>query len=193
MKETSDTATRRPQDARGFSLLELLVAMALGATLLGVTIMATRSGLTGMRANSSVDVLKVKMHVARELAMTRQREITLTFTSNRVLEFRQVNPGEATQPLVETVALEGDMEFYKFASGAPAPVAWCTEDSSNLNGKTGLRFNTEGVLVDAARNQVNGCLWLANSKNQSTGRVIRAFGSTGRLAVFHWQGTVWSH
>lgn len=180
----------------GFTLIEILVVAALGACLLAFAVFTTGNGLTAFKASGAMDALRSRLQVARDTAISRQRDVQLTFVDNKTLRFFVVNP-DGTQTQVDELVLEGDTTFTTFAGQAAAPDAWCVDVANgfrNMNNQLTLRFNSEGALVDSAtRNLVSGCLYLGKPNAPPTARAISVFGPTGRTRTYKWSNAAWVH
>jgi prepilin-type N-terminal cleavage/methylation domain-containing protein len=180
----------------GFTLIEIMIVVALGACLMAFAVFSAGNGLTAFKASSAMDALRARLQVARDTAISRQRDVQLTFVGNNRLRFSVVNP-DGTLTQVDELFLEGDTTFTTFAGQAAAPDTWCTNVANgfrNMNGLLTLRFNSDGALVDSAtRNIVSGCLYLGKPNAPPTARAVSLFGATGRARTYKWSNNTWVH
>lgn len=69
-------------NAKGFTLAELLISMAVGAILLSVGVPSYTSFVQNSRQVTAANELLASMHLARDLAITRNVRVTLCPSSN---------------------------------------------------------------------------------------------------------------
>jgi prepilin-type N-terminal cleavage/methylation domain-containing protein len=198
MESTIQTGTRpvtptRKADA-GFSLVELLIVVAVGATLLGTAIIMTRAGVTAFEANGALDSLRSQLHVAREQALSRQRVIRIAIGTNQLDLFEQQPNPANPEVRIGSVVLPGKMTFTRLPTGDLRPSdVWCqiTGTTPILNVVTTLRINSEGSLTDDTGTLVSGCIYIGQTGVTETARAVSIFGSTGSLKAYKWNGTTW--
>ncbi len=183
----------------GFTVIELLIVMALGILLCAYATVQTRQGMATFRANGAMNAVKAKLNSIRETAMSRERDITIQFNGTNGIDFFMVNP-DASLTKIDNVTLEGSNTFvstFSTLTGTTALDTWCTDGTNtwaNLTTKTTLRFNSDGALIDGAtRKLVSGCFYLGVSGTNTTARAISVFGATGRMRTYRYVGTSWTH
>jgi Tfp pilus assembly protein FimT len=177
----------------------LLLVIAIGMTLCAFGLVRTQAGMAAFRANGAMSSLKSKLQFVRELAISRQRDIKLTYNGTNGINFFQINP-DATETQVDTLVLEGFTVFTTFGgqnAPDPANAQWCTDALNtfrNLNTQNTLRFNSDGALIDSTdRKLVSGCFYLGKTGDPTTARSISMFGATGRARTYRWSNTTWIH
>jgi prepilin-type N-terminal cleavage/methylation domain-containing protein len=187
---------RQVRAESGFTLIEIMVVVALGACLMAFAVLSAGNGLTAFKASSAMDALRARLQVARDTAISRQRDVQLTFVDARTLRFSVVNP-DGTLTQFDELVLEGDTNFVRFAGQAAAPDGWCTDVANgfaNMNNQLTLRFNSNGAMIDSAtRNMVSGCFYLGKPNTPPTARAISLFGPTGRARTYKWSNSSWAH
>jgi prepilin-type N-terminal cleavage/methylation domain-containing protein len=189
--------TRRHRSEQGFSVLELLLVIAIGGTVMGIALFSTKYARAAFQANGAMETLKSRMLAAREMAIARQRDIAIAFIGTDTVRFMMINP-DATTTQVDELTMEGKVIFTTFnGQGAPADQTWCTDGANAfrvLNGQGTLRFNSDGALVDAVtRNIVSGCLYVGKANDPETARAISLFGATGRARTYKFMSAAWVH
>lgn len=200
MERALFSRTRRSRAAgaeAGFSLVELLLVLALGGTLLATSIIMTRSGVTSFKASGALDSVRGQLHVAREQAISRQRTVRLTVSDTKIDLFEVPPDPDDDEVKIGTVMLPGDLKFQRLETGDARPSdSWCAAGAttpvlytSDLAEK--LRFNSDGSLTDDTGALVSGCLYLGETGKLTTARAISIFGSTGALRPFKWNGDAW--
>jgi prepilin-type N-terminal cleavage/methylation domain-containing protein len=70
---------------RGFSLMEILVAVAIISIILGMTMLNYSSILPNYKANSALDQLLYQLRSARERAISHRREVQVQFVGTNQL------------------------------------------------------------------------------------------------------------
>jgi Tfp pilus assembly protein FimT len=198
VNQHTDTLHRSGRHA-GFTVIELLIVMSLGIALAAFAVFQSRAGMSTFRANSAMNSLKAKLNSTREMAMSRQRDIKITFNGTNGVDFFMVNP-DASLTKVDNVALEGGSTFvstFDQLTGKTNLDSWCTDSKNlfaNLDGQTTLRFNSDGALIDGTTRQlVSGCMYIGVSGTNSTARAISLFGSTGRMRTYRYVASAWVH
>ena len=185
----------------GFSLPELLVVLLVGGVLAAIALATTKSAVTTLNSSSAMDTLKARLNVAREAAISRQRDVVVTFVGTNVVRFFVVNP-DATQTQIDEARMEGDVTFTTFAGQGTVndpQVPWCNDGANAfriLNGIATLRFNSDGALINSANRQiVSGCLYIGKPGSPATARALSVFGTTGRSRAFNFANASagWSH
>lgn len=188
--------TYRHRSDQGFSVLEILIVVAIGATVMGMALFTSRHARASFQTNAAMDLLKSRMLTARETAIARQRDVQIVFAGNTV-NFLMINPDATTTP-VNSLVMEGRVTLTTFAGqGAPTDQTWCTDVTNAfrvLNNQATLRFNSDGALIDSVtRNIVSGCLFLGTPNEPQTARAISVFGASGRTRTYKWGSTDWVH
>ena len=77
-----NTFARKRKSSRGFTLLELLMSMAVGVILTAVSVPMVNSSLVNYRMNSSVTMVSSAINSARYQAIYQGYPFTLTFTKS---------------------------------------------------------------------------------------------------------------
>ena len=96
---------------RGFSLIEVIVVVAIMTTLMGLSIGITADAMNNAKADNSTGALMNVLEVARNQATSQRRDFQLVFTlPNKVEIFRVEVPSNATT-LIETRYLENGQIF----------------------------------------------------------------------------------
>ncbi len=194
-------ATSRPRDARGFTLLEVLVAMTIVIVLLAVSALFMPGVIASAKADSGSSQLMSALRTAREQAVTERRNITISFVAPNLLEVRRDNLGlngagdiiVTGQTLISTTILEQGMEFQRFAAEVPdtpdgfAPVG----NEIEFTGLPPWQFTSEGTLVSQSGDVTNGTIYLARGNDPLTVRAVTLFGATALLREWKWNGATW--
>src|SRR5947209_19306473 len=108
---------------RGFSLMEILIAVAIISIILGMTMLNYSTVLPNYKANSAMDQLLYQLRSARERAISHRREVQVQFVGTNQLTVTEIWL-LGTAPPPSTVSFEGGAQYTVFGSPVtdiPAP------------------------------------------------------------------------
>jgi prepilin-type N-terminal cleavage/methylation domain-containing protein len=176
----------------GFTLVEMLMAVALVGIMSAMAVAVTPNLIAGTRADSAaVSTLSV-LDVARERAITERRNFEVRFiTPNRIQLIRSEIPGPGTT-VVTDVRFENDLQFLRFAGMPDTPDAFGGTGAINFGVTPAVFFTSEGTLVDSSGDPVNGTLFVGQTNDKTTARALTIFGVTGLIRTWKWSGTRWT-
>ena len=178
---------------RGFSLLELLITVAIGLTMAGVTFMALmplfKSEPCGPGLRHSLSSV---IRNYRNQSITQSKRYILTFTAPRTITVQYWGVGVPVSPAPVTVAtytLPQDIQFAVQAGfPAAAPDAFGTggtaidfDQGMGLGSQTYIMFMPDGSSQDTLGNYNSGVLYLTRPSDMYSSRAIDVFGTTGRV------------
>jgi len=180
----------------GYSLIEVLVAVAIISIILGMALLNYGSILPNLKANSAMDQLLYQLRSARERAIAHRREVQVQFVGTNQLTITEIWL-LGTAPPASTVSFEGGAQ-YIILSGVPdlpAPFNFGNTAPVYFGGVSGgppiMKFSTTGALVDGGNTLVNGTVFMGIPGKPSTARAISILGATGRVREYHWDGSQW--
>jgi len=187
----------RYRDARGITLVEVLVTVGIIGVLAGASMLVMPSVVAMTKADSGATQLLTVLRTAREQAITERRNIELRFIApDRVECWRIDVDGNGTavgQTLVQAMTIGERMEFRRFPGLPDTPDAFSAGPTPiEFTGAAPWRFTTEGSLVDANGDVVNGSVFLGQERDPSTARAITLFGPTAVLREWSWNGRAWA-
>jgi prepilin-type N-terminal cleavage/methylation domain-containing protein len=179
---------------KGFSLLEILTALAIISIILAMAILNYGSILPNFKANSAMDQLLYRLRSAREQAIAHRRQVQVEFVGNTQIRMTEIwLTGIAPPP--STYSFEGGAQFITFASLPDTPMAFGSGAPVYFGGISGgppiMKFTTNGSFIDGGNTLVNGSVFLGIPGRASTARAITILGATGRVREYHWDGTQW--
>jgi hypothetical protein len=180
----------------GFSVIEMMLVMAVGVTLVGIALMRSGPALTAFKARGVIAKVQSTILQGRELAISQQRDIQLVFVGTNEIDLVRVDlpAGSGTTTLSRTV-FEGGMIFTKISGLAdPTQDVWGGTGNPAFAPATNVQFRAgTGVLMDSATLQpVSGRVFVGIAGKQETAGMISVFGPTGRVRSYHWEGSwVW--
>ena len=182
---------------RGFSLLELLITIAIGLTIASITFIAMMPLFNKNHIDLAYDTTLMILRNTRHLAITQSHQYIVTFAQPGTITVTYqppVPPGGTTLPapqLVSTYTLPVDVT-YNVVSGFPttAPDGFGTGinaiDFGQGLGAGSLAYVTflpDGSSQDTLGNYNNGIIYISRlaDNNKYTSRSITVWGATGRI------------
>lgn len=154
IKGRSRTAARRGVNG-GFTLIELMVTLAVGAILLAVAVPSFRTFIQNAQVNNTADSFLAAMQRARSEAVTRGETVVLCRTADPSSDTCSGSSEKDWTPgwLMYTVAggseedFEDNSENELISRGTPAPEG--VEITSDVQGNQWLAFGSDGSLKEA--------------------------------------------
>jgi len=180
----------------GYSLIEVLVAVAIISIILGMALLNYGSILPNLKANSAMDQLLYQLRSARERAIAHRREVQVQFVGTNQLTITEIWL-LGTAPPASTVSFEGGAQYIILPGvpDLPAPFNFGNTAPVYFGGVSGgpplMKFSTTGALVDGGNTLVNGTVFMGIPGKPSTARAISILGATGRVREYHWDGSQW--
>ncbi|HXN22053.1 MAG TPA: prepilin-type N-terminal cleavage/methylation domain-containing protein [Candidatus Dormibacteraeota bacterium] len=192
---------------QGFSMVELIVVVAMMFIVMIMAVIGTRTLLPNMRANSGVNQVIQLIRVARHKAISERRITTVSFktvTINSVqvseVQLQQVPPAWVGGPTVTlaTVDLEGGAQLYVFPGLPDTPMGFGNSTPVSFSNPANpaaaipaLQFLSDGSFGTSVGVPINGTVFLGIPGTPSTARAVTILGSTGRVRPYHWDGARW--
>lgn len=189
----------RSQRHRGFSLLEMLAAIAISLTLAGITTMAFMPVLKSQSSTTAYNITLTTLRRARDQASADMRTYVVQFSAPGTITVTQslsqtttcqVPPAGAQ---LISVTLPTDITFHVEpgvpTSNTTAPVTpdqfgtalYPFDLDQNNPGTSYVCFNPDGTATDQVGNIANGVVYLGRPGDLYSSRAITLWGSTGRI------------
>jgi len=190
--------TRSPLSSEaGFTLIEVLITATIVSILLAVTVLVLPSAITSAKADSGSSQLSALLRTAREQAVTERRNVEIRFVApDRAEAWRQEiddDGVEIGETLVQEVFIGERMEMQRFADLPDTPDGFgAAPDPVVFTGDAPWCFTSEGTLVDANGDVVNGSVFLGQPAAPMTARAVTLFGPTALLREWQWNGRAWT-
>jgi prepilin-type N-terminal cleavage/methylation domain-containing protein len=178
---------------RGFSLLELMIVIAIGLVMAGVSIMALMPLFKENHLDSAYDTTLSVIRSYRSQSITQSKRYIITFTNPGTITVQYWGVGVPVSPAPVQVAqytLPTDITFAVQAGfPAAAPDGFGTgitaidfDQGMGLGSLDYVMFMPDGSSQDTLGNYNSGVLYLTQTgSNMYSSRAIDVFGTTGRI------------
>ena len=188
---------RQPVKEAGFTLVELLMVVAVGGTLAGISIMGFANAATSIRGDNGMVQVMSQLRMARDLAINQRRAMEVEFLApNEIRITRQDIPAGTT--LMNQFFLEGTVQFLQFSGVPDTPDGFGDSDEIDFGGGPSqqIGFLGDGMLVDLsnpaiAGMPVSGTVFLGIPNQPGSARAVTVFGGTGRVRGYTWIANEW--
>lgn len=180
---------------RGFSLLEMLMVVAILGTMAGMAALVSPSFIRHQKAEAGVLQALEVIRNARETAISQRRNVQIQFNGTNIIQAVRENIPNGTTTL-RTVQLEGRIEFLRVSGVPDTPDLFATGPPAQTGavafGPSATRsFTSEGTLIDASGDVINGTLFLAIQNQPNSARAVSIVGTTALLRTWRWDGIKW--
>ena len=186
---------RQPVKEAGFSLVELLMVVAVGGTLAGISIMGFAQAATSMRGDNGMVQVMSQLRMARDLAINQRRTMQVEFLApNEIRITRQEIPSGTT--LMNQFFLEGTVQFVQFSGVPDTPDGFGNGSELDFDSVNDMGFLGDGMLVDlsnpaVAGTPISGTVFLGIPNQPASARAVTVFGGTGRVRGYTWIANEW--
>jgi prepilin-type N-terminal cleavage/methylation domain-containing protein len=184
---------------RGFSLLELLITIAIGFTIAGITFIAMRPLFNRSHLDSAYETSLMALRSTRHLAITQSHEYLVSFNpagfpaGTILVQYQPPAIGGGALPplqLVNTYTVPGDVSF-AVQAGFPASApdgfgtgATAIDFGQGLGGGSlnYVAFMPDGSSRDTLGNFNSGVVYLTQPASTiDNSRSVSVWGATGRI------------
>ena len=194
---------------RGFSLLEVMIVIAIGLTMAGVSFMALQPLMKQSHVDQAYDTTLATLRSYRNLAVTQSVRYIVTFTPPGTITVSRWNYAVPVSPapvVVSTLTLPQDMQFAVQAGFPSTPatvpdgfgaglVAIDFDQNMGLGSQNYVMFMPDGSSQDTLGNLNSGVVYVTNPASSIySSRAITVFGATGRVRgwrLYNQAGNKW--
>jgi prepilin-type N-terminal cleavage/methylation domain-containing protein len=173
----------------GFSLIEVVVAMAIILVGASVAIVQLRSSMAIMDADKAINLVSGQLRYARQIAVDQRRNVFVEFIGDDQLRLTRLDPASATTVMAD-LSLPGGFTFGKPSGVGDTPDAYGDAAPIYFNMSTNGIFQADGSFVDNTGLPANGSVFTMGN-NLGSARALTLAGATGRTKVYWLQGTTW--
>jgi len=187
---------------RGFTLIEMMVVVALALTIAGMAVVFLTPTMQEFRANSAASQVVDILRQAREYAITYRRYVEVTFpnykasgSSNQMqlVIKNSLTPAGGADVTMAMVTLQGNVTFQLEGNVPDTPDAFGNATPVNFGGldggpPAGMFFQADGTFVNSTGAYLNGSVFLGTNSILLTARAVTILGTTGRVREYHVTG-----
>jgi prepilin-type N-terminal cleavage/methylation domain-containing protein len=190
----------------GFSLVEMMIVVGLGAVLTGMAVAQISISGQGTKGDGGMRVVLGLMNQARQTAIQQRRYVRVVFTTPNLMQVVEENTVTATVACTATCTtlqsafLEGNVQFGVVTGVPDTPDAFGSNAAAFNSGTspvafgsaTIMRFAPDGTLVNQNGVFTNGTVFLAIPSTVLSSRAVTVLGATGRVRGYRWIGNQWN-
>jgi Tfp pilus assembly protein FimT len=194
LRNTSGSA----RNEAGFSLMEILVVVAVTIIISGIAIFTGQNYLPTFRANAAMGQVIQQMRLARSTAVSDRRAIIVNISAAAgTMQLQQVPPNGGIPVTLSTVTLAGAQ--FCLAPGVPdTPMAFGNSQPVNFVNATvpgavvtATEFLSDGTFGQAVGIPVNGSIFICVPGKKDGVRAVTILGTTGRVRPYRWITNSW--
>ena len=176
----------------GFSLVELLIILALVCAICGFAVLSINSVKPSMYANRSMYQIVDQLRRARQWAVGHRRAVEIRFPDDKTIQLVQLDVPNG-ETVLNTLILTNQFRFMLFGGIPDSPDSFGNSSPVDFGGEDPLMFLSDGSLIDDQGNPINGSIFLGMEDQPETARSVTILGSTGRIRGYRWTGSEWMH
>jgi prepilin-type N-terminal cleavage/methylation domain-containing protein len=196
------------RSAAGFSLVEMMIVVGLGAVLTGMAVAQIGNSRPGALGDGGMRVILGQMNQARQIAIQQRRYVRVVFTTPNLIQVVIENTTTAATTAVCTTTaactvlsspiLEGNVQFGTVTGVIDTPDGFGINAAAFNGGPvafgtaTLVRFRPDGTLVNQSGVSINGTVFLAVPGAALSSRAVTVLGATGRVRGYRWIGNQWN-
>ncbi|HUK52655.1 MAG TPA: prepilin-type N-terminal cleavage/methylation domain-containing protein [Candidatus Binatia bacterium] len=188
--------TNRPTGSEGFSLLEMLLVIAITLILAGFAIISINGTLPQQQATAAMDAAQAVFRQGRDSAIAQRRYFQLdsggSLQANQ-LQLERVELNLTHTPL-SVMTLPSPAQFGLDAGVTDTPDGFCpTPPSSGLClGNTATQqWLSDGTFADTTGAPQNATVFVHIPTRPGAQRAFTVLGTTGRIRAYRWTGSGW--
>ena len=176
----------------GFSIVELLIVVALVCTICGFAILGISSVTPSMNANRSMYQVVDQLRRGRQWAIGHRRAVEIRFPTINTIQLVQLDVPNG-ETVLNTLLLTNGCRFIIFGGLPDSPDTFGNSEPVDFGGEDPLMFLSDGSLIDNQGNPINGTVFLGIDDKPETARAVTLLGSTGRIRGYRWTGYAWEY
>jgi prepilin-type N-terminal cleavage/methylation domain-containing protein len=193
-RTVSDCQPHPRQGSRGFSMIELLIAVSVTVIMVAASVPQLMPVLQQWHANNAASQMLSQLRWARQSSIAERRNIQVQFLGNNELKLVR-NEVPAGQTVLSDLFLTGSVQFMLTPQLPDTPDGFGNTSAIEFGGLGGgpvvMQFQSDGTFVDGNGNPINGSVFLGIPNYPSSARAITVLGATGRVHGFRTNGQGW--
>ena len=202
-QETNLRARRSGDNARGFSLVEMVIVVAVALTLMAIAMIQAQPALLQIRANTAKDQVQSALRTARESAISNRRSVKVEFLVNPAgnptgyyVRLTRMGGGFGPDTVFLFMAIQNSVIFTTFNTLPDTPDGYGNGAPIYFGGlangpPAGMFYQSDGTFITSTGIPINGTVFLGIPNQPSTARAITVLGTTGRVRSYHNSATAW--
>jgi prepilin-type N-terminal cleavage/methylation domain-containing protein len=183
--------TRNLRSQSGFSMLEILVVVAIFGVLAAITAVQIGAVRPGLQGDAAMRVVMAQLNSARETAVAQRRLVEVSFYNGNSVRVTRHNFPAGTTTVLNDLPFEGGASYGLILGVGDTPDGFGNAQPISFGAAASIRFNTEGMLVDSGGIPVNGTVFVRIPEQPLSFRAVTVLGATGRVRGFRWNGATW--
>ena len=167
------------------------MVIAIVGVLSSIAIGITPEIIRSAKGQSGASQVSAVLRRAREMSISRRRNIRVTFQAPGQVVLEQINvPGPGTTVL-ETVRLEGRVQYNRFGAVIDTPDGFGNATAVQIAGALPVMFTSEGMFTDANGDPTNATIQTGIPGQLATASAITILGATATIRQYRWDGSRW--
>jgi prepilin-type N-terminal cleavage/methylation domain-containing protein len=201
--ETKLKARRTGENARGFSMVEMVVVIAIALVVMSIALIRVQPALLQIHANTAKDQVQSALRQARETAISDRRNVQVEFLTNppglpggNYVRLTRKGGGFGPDIVLLTLPIQNSVVYTTFNGLPDTPDGYGKASPIYFGGvangpAAGMFYQSDGTFVTSTGVLINGTAFMGVPNQPSTARAVTVLGATGRVRSYHISGTTW--
>jgi type II secretory pathway pseudopilin PulG len=199
--KTKLNVRRGGDQARGFSVIEILVVVAISMVIAGIAIVQAQPALQQIRVNAAKDLVQGTLRRARETAISDRRSVKVEFLVNppanpkgSYVRLTRLGGGIGPDTVIVLIPIPGSVIYTTFPGEPDTPDGFGNGGPIYFGGvnngpAAGMIYQSDGTFAAATGIPINGTVFMGIPGQPTTARAVTVLGTTGRVRSYHISGT----
>ena len=196
------SARRGGDQARGFSMIEMCVVIAISLVIAGIAILQAQPALMQIHANTAKDEVQGALRQARETAISDRRDVQVEFLVNPAgnppgsyVRLTRIGGACCANTVILMMPISNSVIYTTFVGEPDSPDGFGNGGAIYFGGiaggpPAGMVYQSDGTFVTSGTGiPINGTVFLGVTGQPTTARAITILGATGRVRSYHISGT----
>lgn len=195
-----DCSRRETSGQQGFSLIELMVVIAIVMVIGAMAIVQLQPALQQNRAAAGAAQVKSALRQGRETAVSARRTVQVQFftgapcqVNTACIVLTRLDPPANVPTVILTLPIERSVQFTLFPGEPDTPENWGNGSAIEFGGVAGgpptMTFQSDGSFTDGNGNPINGTVFLGIPNYRTTAMALTILGGTGRVHSYRCPST----
>jgi len=199
--KTKLNVRRGGDQTRGFSVIEILVVVAISMVIAGIAIVQAQPALQQIRVNAAKDLVQGTLRRARETAISDRRSVKVEFLVNppanpkgSYVRLTRLGGGIGPDTVIVLIPIPGSVIYTTFPGEPDTPDGFGNGGPIYFGGvnngpAAGMIYQSDGTFAAATGIPINGTVFMGIPGQPTTARAVTVLGTTGRVRSYHISGT----